>query len=294
MRTCLRRTQLQWIVAAASLVFCAVGLLAQEPIDVSAFLPEGARTDSLDEHIVFADLDLDGADEVVVFFVHAPEDHPGTTILVLECQVETCAPRWRDVERDSSVEFLPISGVWTLQEGRRPQIVAHRLVGASCGGLFQIFEARDNSVAEVSGDWEPCQREVELRDLDGNGTVEILLDRERPGIPPAIFTWRGGRFVSASEEFPRYFDRHLEPLLRSFEKTDEEYPVSAWLQWYEEARKILELQGEVDRAITLSKRFALMLEEARYVQGSQIELDIALSRVHSRLSELHARRAKVR
>lgn len=277
------------LLLTASLLLTGSALRGVEP---GRFLPEGATIVDPDQHVVVADLDLDGKEEVVVFYVRNVKTDPKTTTLVLQCDGEECEPLWTEGNDEVGHRFLAETGVYTLQEGRRPQIVTFSLVGASCGGVFRVFEARSDSIVNVSGDWVECQRAVTFDDLDENGNVEIILDTKRPGTLPTIFEWQRDGFALASEKYPDFFTPIVESLVAEFEQPRQVYPVSAWLAMFETCLDALVLQKNSEAAIGLSKRFLGLLDEANRVQGSEREQDRARSTVHRRLADLYDQRAQ--
>lgn len=144
--------------------------------DPLKYLPAGAKIGNRDKDVVFADLDGDGQQEVVIFYAlgSSPNDTKAN-ILVLKPHGTDYAQLWENVY-DGSWGFAEPSGVYDLNRSGRPQIVAYRTIGASCPGVLDIYEYRNGSIKRITGDWADngqCQG-AEIKDLNAIYTPEAV------------------------------------------------------------------------------------------------------------------------
>ena len=231
--------------------------------DPLKYLPAGAKFSNRNKDVVFADLDGDGQQEVVIFYAlgNSSDDHKAN-ILVLKPHGTDYAQLWENVY-DGSWGFAEPSGVYDLNRSGRPQIVAYRTIGASCPGVLDIYEYRNGSIKRITGDWADngqCQG-AEIKDLNGDGVPEIItLFPPNHFENPNIYRWDGKRYVRSNSKFPQYYNDKLESLLRSI-YTPEAVPTSARIVWGRQAVEIYILQRHYPEAIRLCEEMLRMIDD---------------------------------
>src|SRR5438552_2207429 len=159
--------------------------------DARKYLPVGAVVSHPGKDVVFADIDGDGRREVVIFYnLGSSPDRHEANILVLKRTGSDYIRYWQDIFSDSW-GFEPPTGVLDLNKNGKLQIVAYRKIGASCPGILDIFESRDNTSTRITGPWGDggqCQL-AEIHDLNGHGKPEISVRVRKSGVNPTITRW---------------------------------------------------------------------------------------------------------
>lgn len=122
-------------------------------LQLMRYLPLGATVKNRTKQIVFADLDGDGQQEVIIFYSlgQDPNSHQAN-ITILTSNPEGYSKIWENLG-DGSWGFAEPTGVFDLNKTGRPQIFAYRTVGASCSGSLEIYEYEDGIIKRLTGDW---------------------------------------------------------------------------------------------------------------------------------------------
>ncbi|HIK09244.1 MAG TPA: hypothetical protein IGS52_03080 [Oscillatoriaceae cyanobacterium M33_DOE_052] len=218
--------------------------------DPFKYLPVGAKIKNREKDVTFADLDGDGQQEAIVFytFPNNPNDQRAN-ILVLKPNGRDYAQMWEDVS-DFSWGFADPTGVYDLNKSGRPQIVAYRIIGASCPGILDIYQYRNGKIERITGAWADngqCQSVV-IKDLNGDGVSEIIVRIRNYGINPDIYRWNGKRYVRSNSLFPHYYNEELKRLLQSV-RSRESMPISARVMWSKQIVDIYIIQKRYSEAI---------------------------------------------
>lgn len=246
------------------------------PLNPWDYLPAGAKIKDPNKDVVLADLDGDGPAEVIIFYTlgETPDDHKAN-VLVLKRKGGEYVWFWEDVY-EGSWGFADPTGVFDVTKSGRPQIVIFRTIGASCYGAFDIYEYREGAIKAVVGDWgarDVC-REVALKDIDGDGLPEIVIEgRKAHGELDEIYRWNGKRYVRSDNEYPHYYNSALEDLLIAI-RSPEPLPVSAREMWGRQALRIYQLQRRFSQAIELGQELLRIIEDPQLtVPSSRVKGD---------------------
>lgn len=250
------------------------------------YLPAGAKINNRDKDIIFADLDGDGQREVVIFYTigQDPHDHRAS-ILVLNSSGIDYVKLWEDAN-NISWGFADPTGVFDLNGSGRPQIVAYRTVGASCPGILDIYQYQSGTIENINGDWTgTCQSELEMKDLDANGTRQIIFRTLKYGVNPDIYRWDGKRYVRSNDRYPQYYNTELEKLLRAI-NSRELLPASARTMWTAQIVQIYIIQRHYTEAIHLCQEVLRMIDDASLTQPDLMKAE-AKSRVFRLLGDVY-------
>jgi tetratricopeptide (TPR) repeat protein len=231
--------------------------------DPLKYLPAGAKISNRDKDVVFADLDGDGLQEVIIFYtLGVAVNDTKANILVLKPHSTGYVRLWENAH-EGSWGFSDPSGVYDLNKSGRPQIIAYRKIGASCPGVLDIYEYRNGAIKRITGDWADNgqYQGAEVRDLNGNGIQEIIiLFPPNHFVNPNIYRWDGKRYVRSNSEFPGYYNSKLEELLQAI-YTPEAAPVPARVVWSKQAVEIYILQRRYSEAIQFCEKVLRMIDD---------------------------------
>ena len=279
-----------WIYAVALALLAASGQCQAQsayPISPTSYLPPGATIQDREKHLVTADLDADGRQEVVIFYSLGEDTERKNNILVLELSEEGYRRSWSQEDEYGSLWFADPTGVRRIRRGERLQIVAYRQIGSSCQGMLSVFEMGDRVVRRITPDWGGyCQNHLRLEDLDGDGNQEIIFKKYNRGVNPDIYRWNGQEYVQANQDFPAYYDGELRKVTKAC-KSDGVYPASARVSWCKQAVEIYLLQERHPEALAIARQLLAMIDDERtgyWIKGEDMS--------GTSLSRLDKRRAK--
>ncbi|HXG92600.1 MAG TPA: VCBS repeat-containing protein [Blastocatellia bacterium] len=232
------------------------------------YLPSGAKIKDQHKDVVFADLDGDGQQEVVIFYTLG-NDHKAN-ILVLKPNDTDYVRLWENTY-DSNWGFADPTGVYDLNKSGRPQIIAYRVVGASCPGSLEIYEYHDGRIERLTGKWGNnkghCEA-IEVKDLDNDGVPEIVILGSR-GANDDIYRWNGRRYVRSNARFSQHYNEQLEKLLQAIYSRDS-VPASARINWAIQVIQIYIIQKRYDEAIRLCQDVLQMLDDSSITQPDSV------------------------
>ena len=84
-------------------------------------------------------------------------------------------------------------------------IISFAILGASAGGLLNIFLWDNNNFADVSGPWNSEEQVdgVRFEDLDGDGNMEVIIEHHtvnsvRSFGRQSVYHWNGRRYEKSS------------------------------------------------------------------------------------------------
>lgn len=102
-----------------------------------------------------------------------------------------------------TAEFFEPSGVHDLLRSERPMVVSFAVIGASAGGVLNIFRWNSHTanLEDVSGPWNQMDQveDVQFEDLDGDGNKEVIFVHHRSSVvarfgPRSVYRWNGKGF----------------------------------------------------------------------------------------------------
>jgi len=229
--------------------------------DPFKYLPSGAKIKNREKDVVFADLDGDGHEEVIIFYTLGddPNNHKAN-IMVLNRNGADYVYLWED-SYDGSWGFAEPTGVYDLSKSGTPQIVAYRTVGASCPGALEIYDYRSGRIRRLTGTWGykgHCEA-VKIKDLDGDGVSEIIIARTH-GRNDDIYRWNGKTYVHSNSQFPEYYNSELEKLVQAIYSRDA-FPTSARVTWASQIVKIYLIQRRYFEATHLCRAALRMIDD---------------------------------
>jgi hypothetical protein len=233
---------------------------ADTKFDPLKYLPAGAHISNPDEDVLLADLGGDGAQEAIIFYTMLVAGKGQADILVLKKSGVGYERLWENTY-EGSAGFADPSGVYDLNKIGRPQIVAYRIVGASCPGVLDIFQYTNGRIEKITGDWAgTCQSDLEIKDLDGDGVSEVIFRPLKYGVNRMIYTWNGKEYVRTDKQHARYFNDELQQLVGwIYEHRPLPTPTRAAL--CEQAVQIYMLQTRYREAIELCKAVLPMIDD---------------------------------
>src|SRR5439155_3763916 len=138
--------------------------------------------------------------EVVLFYtLDEGAGRHQANILVLRPKENTYVPIWKD-DYEGSWGFIDPSGVRDITKSGKPFIIAYRSIGASCPGILRTFQYREGAIRPVPAEWDShtCHSELQIKDLNGDGVMEIVFKPLRYGVNPDIYRWEGRRYVKSN------------------------------------------------------------------------------------------------
>ncbi|HWN97747.1 MAG TPA: hypothetical protein VNS63_00595 [Blastocatellia bacterium] len=233
---------------------------AANKFDPLKYLPAGASLSNPEKNVVFADLIGDGKQEVVIFYRILDGDKHQANILVLKPTTAGYERLWEDVH-DLGSGFADPSGVYDLNKNARPQIVAYRIVGASCPGVLDIFQYANGKIEKITGDWvHTCQSDLEIKDLNGDGVSEIIFRPLKYGVNRRIYSWSGKEYVRTDNQHAHYFSDELQQLVGGLYE-HRALPTPSRAVWCEQAVRIYLLQGRYIEAIALCRAVLPMIDD---------------------------------
>ena len=216
-------------------------------------LPPGAEIADERQNIVTADIDNDGRKEAMVFY--SVKNH-GVGVLVLKRNGANYDVLWQNSYADGFGFGAP-TGVYRLNKNKSTQIAVYRLIGTSCPGVLEMYAFRNGKMESITGPWADkgqCHS-AEIKDLDGDGSSEIIITSRMNGVNPDVYQWNGNQFVQQNARFAWYYNDKLSELIASIHSR-EALPASARVGWCQQAVKIYKLQANVAEGIQLCE-FAL-------------------------------------
>lgn len=209
--------------------------------------------------VVLADLDSDGQQEIVIFYTVRNGNDYQANILALKQTGTDYVQLWEDIYT-GSVGFADPSGVYDLNKSGKPQIVAYRKIGASCPGVLDIYQYAGGSIEKISSWADTCQSDLEIKDLNGDGVLEILFRRLKYGVNRDIYSWNGTQYAQSNSQFAQHYETELEKLLQSVYSGDP-LPASARVVWCEQAVRIYILQKRHSEAKQLCDSVLQILDD---------------------------------
>lgn len=245
---------------------------AQAGMDFRPFrhLPSGAKIKDRHRDVVFADLDGDGQQEVVIFYTIGsdPNDRKAN-ILVLKPNGVDYVQLWESTF-DGSWGFTDPSGVYDLNKSGRPQIIAYRQIGASCPGFLEIYEYRDGRIERLTGKWGykgHCEA-IEIRDLDSDRVSEIIVVGSH-GASDDIYRWNGRHYVRSNGRFPQHYNAAIDKVLKDVYSRDAS-PASARVNLAIEAVRLYTIQKRYEEAIRLCRDVLRMMADTSMSQPDSV------------------------
>ncbi|MHB8653423.1 MAG: hypothetical protein ACYDA9_06050 [Terriglobia bacterium] len=181
-----------------------------------SYLPPGSKILNPAKDVVFADLDGDGVNEAVIFYLIPDGEFVKPSIIALKKQGEVWQEIWHN-SADVGWDFIAPSGVYDMLKTGQPQIYSYISVGASCGGLLDVYQFDPLRGAIVSIDGWPehsCAHNLKIKDLNDDGIPEIIFTETNYSTIPDIYWWNGERFMLSDSNFARYYDAELQRLVR--------------------------------------------------------------------------------
>jgi hypothetical protein len=167
---------------------------------------------------------------------------------------------WED-SHVGSQGFADPTGVYEVNKNGKPQIVAYRTIGASCPGVLDIYQFGSGAIERITGDWiGKCQSELEIKDLNGDETREIIFRELKYGVSPDIYSWNGKRYVRSNRQFPQYYDDELGKLVKYIHSPNA-LPTTARTTWCKQACQILIVQKRYSEGIRLCGDVLRMVDD---------------------------------
>lgn len=232
--------------------------LLQAAFDPYQYIPKGAKIPNQKKDIVFADLDGDGQDEVVLFYLVPHGRFVVPSIKVLKREGSVWADIWR-TSADVGWDFVPPSGVYDLLKNGRPQIVSYISVGASCWGSLDVYQydPLTGSIRSLNG-WPEhgCVDHLRIKGLDGDSVPEIIFTATNYSTIPHIYWWSGESFILSNTNFPDYYSKELKRLVA--DATEKNSPARE--MWGGMAVQIYMLQHRYREAISFCRRLLALTE----------------------------------
>lgn len=240
----------------------------QLAVDVLDHLPRGSRIEDPQKDIVEADLDNDGIKEIVVFYVLQDGDRAYANIRLLKRSGSRLSTVWED--EAESWGFDNPTGVYPAKGKDRYHILAYRRIGASCPGVLRIYRMDNRAVQQIRTPWEgTCASYLTLRDLDGDGYLEIIFKTLKYGRNWDIYRWEGEQHIKSNKSFPDFYDEDLAELLRTI-RSKEPAPGSARISWTEQVVEILILQRRFEEGIQLCQEVSKMIDDPAITTPEEI------------------------
>lgn len=255
--------------------------------EILRYLPESAVISDMGRHVVRSDLDGDAQLETVVFYNRPKDSRSETVILVLRKVGPAYVTLWEDIN-DLSAAFGDPTGIYHLNGTSIPQILAYRTVGASCAGIFDVYQFQHGSIEKITGDWRDggnCQANCKIEDLNRDGVYELIFEDVRYRTSPAIYSWDKDHYVRRDDSFPEYYGPYLARLLKGIQGEDP-VPASAVVDWVEQAVQIYRLQHRYGAAIELCERTIQDLKNSKRIVPNNVIRDTDPEDRKSKILEL--------
>lgn len=254
--------------------FTLIAALGASPqvFNPATYLPVGTKVaEPAQKYLRFSDLDGDGKPEVVIFFRCKRRGKPGTGVLVLEKKGVSYQRVGQEVHRGVGWSFMDPTGIYELSDGKKRVVVVYTSVGASCGGIMDIIRFQNGAMRIRSFD---CAHKVEFKDLDHDGSSELIVNSLNYGANDRIFKWNGERFARADSDFPHYYDATVHGLLEDFQTTHLLYLGFQIEEIFRIQKRYREALALLDSMLTLVDR-SDQLQSQKNEEKVQIELDKA-------------------
>ncbi len=103
----------------------------------------------------------------------------------------------------ATARYFEPTGVHQILKGGPPMLVSFAVVGASAGGLLNIFrwDRQTTILEDVSGPWNEIEQvdDVRFEDLDHDGNDEVIIEHHTMNSvksfgPQSVYRWNGKRF----------------------------------------------------------------------------------------------------
>jgi len=238
--------------------------------DPLKYLPSGAKIQNRNKDVVFADLDGDGKEEVIVFYTVGDDPNDHTASIMVLNQIGTDYVRLWEDSYDGSWGFADPTGVYDLNKSGKPQIVAYRTVGASCPGSLEIYDYTGGRIRRLTGEWGTnghCEV-VQIKDLDGDGVPEIIISRGHGQIDE-VYVWTGKKYLRENGHFPQYYNETLEKLLGAAHSR-ELFPLSARIGWSVPVVQIYIIQRRYNDALRFCREMLGTIDDASLSQPDSV------------------------
>jgi hypothetical protein len=235
---------LQFVRAAVTLLVCGPRIWAAPP-DSPVVLPPGSTLyDSLT-------LSRFGHSYLVVLYTSTDHGHSATVAVYDPSLPKADSMLLSDSLRGAG-SFAQPTGLMKLLGTSEPQIVVYRLLGASCQGRLDIFDVDSPSkVVKLSSVWSNrCQDNVKIEDLAHDGIPEITFTTSSRNPVREIYRWDGEGYKRDEAAFAAVNDRALQELTGQA-LSQESLPLSARMQWFNEAIDPLIEQRRASEALSL-------------------------------------------
>ena len=228
--------------------------------DVFKYLPPGASLRDPKRDVIFADLDRDGKEEVVIFYALVTSASAQAKILVLKFSDGAYHTLWEN-GYEPSAGFADPSGVYYLSKDQKPQIIAYRVVGASCPGVLDVYQCSNGTIERITGDWAGrCQSDLELKDLDGDGVPEIVFREQKYGSNPNVYRWNGREYIRSNRQFPQYYSAELQRVV-GLVHSPNAFPAPTRVSWCRQAVEIYLIQKSYSEGIRLCKATLQIIDD---------------------------------
>jgi hypothetical protein len=231
-----------------------------QKFDPFKYLPSGSNISNADKHIAYADIDGDGNKEITIFYSTSSGGDHSANILVLKAVGSDYSRLWED-SYEGSQGFTDPTGVYAVNKNGKPQIVAYRTIGASCPGILDIYQYARGAIEKITGDWVgKCQSDLEIKDLNGDGTREIIFRELKYGVNPDIYSWNGKSYLRSNGEFPLYYIDELSKVTESIYSPNP-LPTTARTTWCKQACQIVIWQKRYSEGIRICGDVLRMIDD---------------------------------
>lgn len=158
--------------------------------------------------------------------------------------------------------FAPPTGLRKLLGTDASQIVVYRLLGASCEGRLDIYNIESSTVvAKLSTPWsDTCQDDPKIDDLSHDGIPEITFKTNVRDPVRAVYRWDGAGYKRDDAAFAFVNDQAVQQLMDDA-LAPQSLPLSARMQWFNEAIDQLMQQRRISEAITLCSRLIQVIRD---------------------------------
>jgi len=224
------------------------------------YLPPGATISNPEKDVISTDLG-DGHQTTIIFYA-LPGTENQANILMLKPASSGYVRLWENVYEGSD-GFADPSGVYDLNGNGHKQIVAFRTIGAACPGALDIYDYRNGEVTQITGPWAndgECQSRVEIKDLNGQGTAQIVVTSRIYGTNPDIYRWNGTKYVLSNRTFSQYYNDGLREILNAALSKDS-IPASARVMWTRQATEVYLRQRHYFEAVQLCQTVLHMIDD---------------------------------
>jgi len=214
------------------------------PATLAAQVPPNAK--------VFKDLTArfqPGAEQVrVVFYTYQPKQQ-GIGVVLLSGSGKLLG-KADDLDANT---VDPATGVYDVGAGV-PDIILASGVGAKTHDV-KIFSFQDSELKEIFN-WSGWHFEV-VR-LRGQPVIAVT-DTDYSTLPK-LYTWKGGQFVEASQDFPEFFDKAVKDQQDTIARTG--LPLTSYVQACDLAAKALVYSKKYPDALNLCQQALKVVESS--------------------------------